>query len=110
MTDNYFVVVEQPVKINLLKFLSAWGVRGTTYMDCFESNERMGVKAVEALLVTRLRSRSNVSSLASLMWNQLQMWSQETKLKVIFHCGLLGNSQGSLKIVFFYIFTYSIIT
>lgn len=55
-------------------------------MDCFESNERMGVKAVEALLVTRLRSRSNVSSLASLMWNQLQMWSQ--KLKVKSYCPL----------------------
>lgn len=44
MTDNYFVVVEQPVKINLLKFLSAWSARGATYMDCFESNENMGVK------------------------------------------------------------------
>uniref|UniRef100_A0A1A7WSJ8 Retinal pigment epithelium-specific protein 65kDa n=1 Tax=Iconisemion striatum TaxID=60296 RepID=A0A1A7WSJ8_9TELE len=42
MTNNYFVFVEQPVKINLLKFLSAWSVRGTTYMDCFESNESMG--------------------------------------------------------------------
>lgn len=43
MTDNYFVFVEQPVKINLLKFLSAWSVRGATYMDCFESNDSMGV-------------------------------------------------------------------
>lgn len=43
LTDNYFVFVEQPVKINLLKFLSAWSVRGATYMDCFESNESMGV-------------------------------------------------------------------
>jgi len=43
MTDNYFVFVEQPVKINLLKFLSAWSIRGTSYMDCFESNETMGV-------------------------------------------------------------------
>uniref|UniRef100_A0A8C9YM27 Retinoid isomerohydrolase RPE65 b n=1 Tax=Sander lucioperca TaxID=283035 RepID=A0A8C9YM27_SANLU len=42
MTDNYFVFVEQPVKINLLKFLSAWSVRGATYMDCFESNDSMG--------------------------------------------------------------------
>lgn len=42
MTDNHFVFVEQPVKINLLKFLSAWSVRGATYMDCFESNESMG--------------------------------------------------------------------
>ncbi|XP_049587997.1 retinal Mueller cells isomerohydrolase isoform X2 [Syngnathus scovelli] len=42
LTDNYFVFVEQPVKINLLKFLSAWSVRGATYMDCFESNESMG--------------------------------------------------------------------
>lgn len=42
MTDNYFVFVEQPVKINLLKFLSPWSIRGTTYMDCFESNESMG--------------------------------------------------------------------
>ncbi len=43
MTDNYFVFVEQPVKINLLKFLSAWSIRGATYMDCFESNDSMGV-------------------------------------------------------------------
>lgn len=43
LTGNYFVFVEQPVKINLLKFLSAWSVRGATYMDCFESNESMGV-------------------------------------------------------------------
>uniref|UniRef100_A0A669E773 Retinoid isomerohydrolase RPE65 b n=1 Tax=Oreochromis niloticus TaxID=8128 RepID=A0A669E773_ORENI len=42
MTDNYFVFVEQPVKINLLKFLSAWSFRGATYMDCFESNTSMG--------------------------------------------------------------------
>ncbi|XP_027146349.1 retinal Mueller cells isomerohydrolase [Larimichthys crocea] len=42
MTDNHFVFVEQPVKINLFKFLSAWGLRGATYMDCFESNETMG--------------------------------------------------------------------
>ncbi|XP_027882838.1 retinal Mueller cells isomerohydrolase-like isoform X2 [Xiphophorus couchianus] len=42
MTENYFVFVEQPVKINLLKFLSSWSVRGATYMDCFESNENMG--------------------------------------------------------------------
>lgn len=42
MTDNHFVFVEQPVKINLLKFLSAWSVRGATYMDCFESNESLG--------------------------------------------------------------------
>lgn len=43
MTENYFVFVEPPVKINLLKFLSAWSVRGATYMDCFESNETLGV-------------------------------------------------------------------
>ncbi|MFT7808890.1 retinoid isomerohydrolase [Arapaima gigas] len=42
ITENYFVFVETPVKINLLKFLSAWAVRGTNYMDCFESNETMG--------------------------------------------------------------------
>ncbi|TNN36850.1 Retinal Mueller cells isomerohydrolase [Liparis tanakae] len=42
ITDNYFVFVEQPVKINLFKFLSAWSVRGATYMDCFESNDSMG--------------------------------------------------------------------
>ncbi|XP_003977539.1 retinal Mueller cells isomerohydrolase [Takifugu rubripes] len=42
MTENYFVFVEPPVKINLLKFLSAWSVRGATYMDCFESNETLG--------------------------------------------------------------------
>uniref|UniRef100_A0A672HYV2 Retinal Mueller cells isomerohydrolase-like n=1 Tax=Salarias fasciatus TaxID=181472 RepID=A0A672HYV2_SALFA len=42
MTENHFVFVEQPVKINLLKFLSAWSFRGATYMDCFESNQSMG--------------------------------------------------------------------
>ncbi|XP_018582330.2 retinal Mueller cells isomerohydrolase-like isoform X2 [Scleropages formosus] len=42
ITENYFVFVETPVKINLLKFLSAWAIRGTNYMDCFESNETMG--------------------------------------------------------------------
>uniref|UniRef100_A0A7N6BTX0 Retinoid isomerohydrolase RPE65 n=1 Tax=Anabas testudineus TaxID=64144 RepID=A0A7N6BTX0_ANATE len=42
MTDNYFVFVEQPVKINLLKFLTLWNIRGATYMDCFESNDSMG--------------------------------------------------------------------
>ncbi|KAM3875671.1 retinal Mueller cells isomerohydrolase-like [Diretmus argenteus] len=42
MTDNYFVFVEQPVKINLLRFLSSWTIRGTNYMDCFESNDTMG--------------------------------------------------------------------
>lgn len=31
------------MKINLLKFLSAWSVRGATYMDCFEANDSMGV-------------------------------------------------------------------
>uniref|UniRef100_A0AAX7SLR5 Retinoid isomerohydrolase n=1 Tax=Astatotilapia calliptera TaxID=8154 RepID=A0AAX7SLR5_ASTCA len=41
-TDNYFVFVETPVKINLLKFLSAWSIRGCNYMDCFESNESQG--------------------------------------------------------------------
>lgn len=44
MTDNYFVFVETPVKINLLKFLSAWSIRGCNYMDCFESNETQGVR------------------------------------------------------------------
>ncbi len=43
MTENYFVFVETPVKINLLKFLTSWSVRGTNYMDCFESNDKMGV-------------------------------------------------------------------
>ncbi|KAJ8376448.1 hypothetical protein SKAU_G00070280 [Synaphobranchus kaupii] len=42
ITDNYFILVETPVKINLLKFLSAWSIRGSNYMDCFESNETMG--------------------------------------------------------------------
>uniref|UniRef100_A0A8D3BY80 Retinal pigment epithelium-specific protein 65kDa n=1 Tax=Scophthalmus maximus TaxID=52904 RepID=A0A8D3BY80_SCOMX len=42
MTDDHFVFVEQPVKINLLRFLSAWSIRGASYMDCFESNESMG--------------------------------------------------------------------
>lgn len=43
MTENYFVFVETPVKINLLKFLTSWSIRGTNYMDCFESNDKMGV-------------------------------------------------------------------
>ncbi|XP_043941540.1 retinoid isomerohydrolase isoform X2 [Protopterus annectens] len=43
MTDKYFVFVEQPVKINLLKFLSSWSLWGANYMDCFESHETMGV-------------------------------------------------------------------
>lgn len=42
ITDNYLVLVEPPVKINLLRFLSAWSVRGATYMDCFEANDSMG--------------------------------------------------------------------
>ncbi|XP_066548582.1 retinoid isomerohydrolase [Amia ocellicauda] len=42
MTENYFVFVETPVKIHLLKFLGAWSIRGANYMDCFESNETMG--------------------------------------------------------------------
>ena len=44
MSENYFVFVETPVKINLLKFLSAWSIRGSNYMDCFESNETLGVR------------------------------------------------------------------
>lgn len=44
MTPNHFVFVETPVKINMLKFLSAWSIRGTNYMDCFEINETMGVR------------------------------------------------------------------
>lgn len=44
MSENYFVFVETPVKINLLKFLSAWSIRGSNYMDCFESNEAQGVR------------------------------------------------------------------
>lgn len=31
------------MKINLLKFLSAWSFRGATYIDCFEANDSMGV-------------------------------------------------------------------
>uniref|UniRef100_A0A8D3E3S3 Retinoid isomerohydrolase n=1 Tax=Scophthalmus maximus TaxID=52904 RepID=A0A8D3E3S3_SCOMX len=42
MSENYIVFVETPVKINLLKFLSAWSIRGSNYMDCFESNESQG--------------------------------------------------------------------
>lgn len=48
MSDNYFVFVETPVKINLLKFLSAWSIRGSNYMDCFESNESQGVRMLES--------------------------------------------------------------
>ncbi|XP_027746856.1 retinoid isomerohydrolase isoform X5 [Empidonax traillii] len=43
LTSNYIVFVETPVKINLLKFLSSWSLWGANYMDCFESNETMGV-------------------------------------------------------------------
>ncbi|XP_053105067.1 retinoid isomerohydrolase isoform X1 [Hemicordylus capensis] len=43
LTPNYIVFVETPVKINLLKFLSSWSLWGANYMDCFESNENMGV-------------------------------------------------------------------
>nr|XP_055196830.1 retinoid isomerohydrolase isoform X2 [Nyctereutes procyonoides] len=43
LTPNYIVFVETPVKINLLKFLSSWSLWGANYMDCFESNETMGV-------------------------------------------------------------------
>ncbi|XP_044882044.1 retinoid isomerohydrolase isoform X2 [Mauremys mutica] len=43
LTPNYIVFVETPVKINLLKFLSSWSLWGANYMDCFESNEIMGV-------------------------------------------------------------------
>lgn len=56
MSENYFVFVETPVKINLLKFLSAWSIRGSNYMDCFESNESQGVRRAED------RPRSSVSS------------------------------------------------
>uniref|UniRef100_A0A4W4EMB4 Retinoid isomerohydrolase RPE65 n=1 Tax=Electrophorus electricus TaxID=8005 RepID=A0A4W4EMB4_ELEEL len=42
MTEKYFVFVETPIKINLLKFLSCWSITGTNYMDCFESNDKMG--------------------------------------------------------------------
>lgn len=50
MSENYFVFVETPVKINLLKFLSAWSIRGTNYMDCFESNESQGVRTWSSLI------------------------------------------------------------
>ncbi|XP_036433952.1 retinal Mueller cells isomerohydrolase [Colossoma macropomum] len=42
MTEKYFVFVETPIKINLLKFLSSWSITGTNYMDCFETNDKMG--------------------------------------------------------------------
>ena len=44
MTEKHFVFVETAVRINLLKFLTAWSIRGTNYMDCFEVNEDMGVR------------------------------------------------------------------
>lgn len=47
MSENYFVFVELPVKINLIKFLSAWSIRGAAYMDCFESNETLGVSVAD---------------------------------------------------------------
>lgn len=43
LTPNYIVFVETPVKINLFKFLSSWSLWGANYLDCFESNETMGV-------------------------------------------------------------------
>lgn len=51
MSENYFVFVETPVKINLLKFLSAWSIRGSNYMDCFESNESQGVRMLLTLYI-----------------------------------------------------------
>ncbi|XP_066499980.1 retinal Mueller cells isomerohydrolase-like isoform X2 [Hoplias malabaricus] len=42
ITEKYLVFVETPIKINLLKFLSSWSITGTNYMDCFETNEKMG--------------------------------------------------------------------
>uniref|UniRef100_A0A4W3GF06 Retinoid isomerohydrolase n=1 Tax=Callorhinchus milii TaxID=7868 RepID=A0A4W3GF06_CALMI len=42
LNPNYILFVEQPVKINLFKFLTSWSLRSTTYMDCFESNDSMG--------------------------------------------------------------------
>uniref|UniRef100_A0A8D3C881 Retinoid isomerohydrolase n=1 Tax=Scophthalmus maximus TaxID=52904 RepID=A0A8D3C881_SCOMX len=50
MSENYIVFVETPVKINLLKFLSAWSIRGSNYMDCFESNESQGVRTSSELI------------------------------------------------------------
>lgn len=50
MSENYIVFVETPVKINLLKFLSAWSIRGSNYMDCFESNESQGVRTSSGLI------------------------------------------------------------
>lgn len=49
LTPNYIVFVETPVKINLLKFLSSWSLWGANYMDCFESNETMGVSHWQAV-------------------------------------------------------------
>ncbi|MBN3285545.1 RP65C isomerohydrolase, partial [Polyodon spathula] len=46
MLENYFVLVETPVKINLLKFLSVWCIGGTNYIDCFESHETVGFEFV----------------------------------------------------------------
>ena len=50
MTENHFVFVETPIKINLLKFLGAWSVRGTQYMDCFEADDMKGVSVGHHLL------------------------------------------------------------
>lgn len=57
MSQNYFVFVEPPVKINLIKFLSAWSIRGATYMDCFESNETLGVSVAAGPL--KLATKAN---------------------------------------------------
>ena len=51
MTEKYFVFVETPIKINLLKFLSSWSITGTNYMDCFETNDKMGVSLFSFKLV-----------------------------------------------------------
>lgn len=66
MTDNYFVFVETPVKINLLKFLSSWSIRGSNYMDCFESNETQGVRTwstFTSLLILTILSSAEISYL-----------------------------------------------
>lgn len=85
MSENYFVFVETPVKINLLKFLSAWSIRGSNYMDCFESNESQGVRMlltlyIYLLLVQKcyLVSFSKYNSLLSIFFFQFYFSVRQT--------------------------------
>ncbi|KAK7945529.1 hypothetical protein WMY93_001257 [Mugilogobius chulae] len=80
MSDNYFVFVETPVKINLLKFLSAWSIRGSNYMDCFESNESQGTlfhiarKEPAEYIDLKLKERPSACSTTSTPTRTKALW------------------------------------